>query len=58
MFRTDRSGPIPVVRSTTGMTTVEMNEYIEQIHHFFATLDIVVPDPNSEEALKWTGKLG
>jgi hypothetical protein len=55
LFRLDRTGPIPTVKSTTAMSTVEMNEYVERIHQFCAeTLDIVVPDPNSEEALQWS----
>lgn len=55
LFRLDRSGPIPMVKSTTAMSTVEMNQYVERIHQFCAeTLDIVVPDPNSEEALQWS----
>lgn len=55
MFRTDFSGKLPVVKSTTDMSTVEMTEYWEKIWQFSAeTLDIVVPDPNSEEALQWS----
>jgi hypothetical protein len=55
LFRTDRSGPLPIVKSTTDMSTVEMTEYWEKIWQFCAeTLDLVVPDPNSDEALQWS----
>ncbi len=55
LFRTDRSSSLPTVKSTTDMSTVEMTEYWEKIWQFCAeTLDIVVPDPNSEEALQWS----
>jgi hypothetical protein len=39
--------PQQFVRSTTSLTTVEMNEYIEQIRTFAITeLGIYIPDPN------------
>lgn len=59
LFRTDKSGPLPIVKSTADMSTVEMSEYWEKIQQFAAeTLDIVVPDPNSDEALQWSEMMG
>lgn len=46
LFLTDRSGPLPLVRSTTDLSTVEFNEYIEKIVRFAAEkLELVIPDP-------------
>jgi len=46
MFLTDRTGPMPRLLSTTELSTVEFNEYIERIAQFCAeTLDLVIPEP-------------
>ncbi len=48
LFLTDRSGPFPLVRSTTDLSTVEFNEYFTKIQRFAAEkLDLVIPDPES-----------
>lgn len=46
MFLVDRTGPIPIVRSTTRLNTVEFSEYFEKIAHEAAKMDIVLPDPD------------
>ena len=45
MFLVDRSGRMPVVRSTTRLNTVEFSEYFERIASQVAELGIVLPDP-------------
>lgn len=45
MFLVDRSGKMPVVRSTTRLNTVEFSEYFERIALQAAELGIVLPDP-------------
>ena len=50
MFLTDRTGPMPLLRSTTELSTVEFNEYIERIAQFCAeTLELVIPEPEKME---------
>ena len=44
MFLTDRSGPLPVVRSTTRLNKVEFSAYIEMIAAKVAELGIVLPE--------------
>jgi len=44
MFLVDRTKKIPVVRSTTRLTTVEMNEYIERIAVFAAKNGVIIPE--------------
>lgn len=47
LFRTDRTGVVPRVKSTTEMSTVEFNEYLERIIQFAAEkLELVIPDPS------------
>ena len=45
---TDRSGLLPVVRSTSVLTTSEFNEYLEHVKRIAAELGIILPDPNEE----------
>ncbi len=47
MFLLDRSRSIPIIRSTTSLNTVEMEEYIESIRQFAAKdLNCSIPLPN------------
>ena len=47
MFLVDRSGKLPIVQSTTRLSTMEFSEYIERIIRAMAKLNIVLPEPNS-----------
>ena len=50
------AGPIPAVRSTTTLTTVEFSEYIEVIIRWAAEfLNLYIPLPNEDEL--WSGLL-
>ena len=50
MFLRDESREIPTLKSTTQLSTVEMNEYWEKIQQFAAEkLGLVIPDPNQVE---------
>lgn len=50
MFLKDEDRAIPTLRSTTSLTTVEMNEYWERIQQFAAEkLNLIIPDPNQIE---------
>lgn len=41
----DRSGKIPVVKSTTRLTTVEFSEYMDKITREVANVGITLPNP-------------
>ena len=45
MFLTDRSKKLPIVRSTTGLTTTGFSNYIEKIAREVAEMGIVLPEP-------------
>jgi len=46
LFLKDESRAIPTLKSTTALSTTEMNEYWAQIQQFAAEkLNIVIPDP-------------
>lgn len=47
MFLVDRTGKMPIVRSTTGITTVEFKEYFDKIIYKSADLGITLPDPDT-----------
>jgi hypothetical protein len=50
LFLKDESRAIPTLKSTTGLTTTEMNLYWEQIQQFAAEkLGVVIPDPSEVE---------
>lgn len=49
MFLTDRSGKIPIVRSTTSLTTTGFTNYIEKITRKVAEMGIVLPDSEKVE---------
>ena len=50
MFLRDESREIPTLKSTTSLTTVEMNEYWAKIQQFAAEkLGLIIPDPNQVE---------
>lgn len=50
LFLKDETRVIPTLKSTTSLTTVEMNTYWEQIQQFAAEkLSLVIPDPNQVE---------
>lgn len=46
MFLTDRTGKIPIVRSTTKLSTLQFIEYIEKITRKMAEIGIVLPNPD------------
>lgn len=46
MFLVDRTGKIPVVRSTTNLTTAEFTEYFDKIIYKVADLGITLPEPD------------
>lgn len=46
MFLVDRSGPVPVVRSSAGLDTKEFTEYMDHVQRFAAEHNIIIPDPN------------
>lgn len=49
MFLVDRTGKIPVVKSTTKLTTVEFNEYIDKVVLFASQeLNLEIPEPIKE----------
>ena len=45
MFLVDKSGKIPIVKSTSRLTTVEFTEYIEKIAKRVALIGIILPNP-------------
>jgi len=45
MFLKDRSTKIPIVRSTTSLTTTGFTNYIDEIVRKAAEMDIILPDP-------------
>lgn len=49
MFLTDRSGKMPIVRSTTSLTTDEFGVYTDKIKRKVAEMGIVLPDPEQTE---------
>lgn len=49
MFLVDRTGRLPVIRSTTRLNTMEFSEYFEKCAQEAARLDIVLPDPDGFE---------
>jgi hypothetical protein len=50
MFLKDEDRDIPTLRSTTSLTTIEMNEYWARIQQFAAEkLNLQIPDPNEIE---------
>jgi hypothetical protein len=54
MFLSDHKRPIPHIRSTTKLTTVEFNEYFENIIHWAASyLGLYIELPN--EMSMWGG---
>ena len=50
-FLSDKSKKMPFVRSTTSLSTVEFNEYIENIRNYMAGFDIILPDADQRENL-------
>ncbi len=47
MFLMDRSRSIPMVRSTTSLSTISMENYLESIRQWAAKdLNCVIPEPN------------
>ena len=46
MFCVDRSGKIPIVKSTAKLNSLEFTEYIEKIARRVALIDIILPSPN------------
>ena len=46
MFLIDHSKKLPIVRSTTKLTTIEFANYIEKIIRKSAELGILLPEPN------------
>jgi hypothetical protein len=50
LFLKDETRAIPTLKSTTSLTTIEMNEYWEKIQQFAAEkLGVVIPDPTEVE---------
>jgi len=50
LFLKDEDRAIPTLKSTTALTTIEMNEYWAKIQQFAAEkLNLVIPDPNEVE---------
>jgi len=50
MFLKDETRDLPTLKSTTSLTTIEMNEYWERIQQFAAEkLNIMIPNPNEVE---------
>ena len=50
LFLKDETRAIPTLKSTTALTTTEMNLYWERIQQFAAEkLNLVIPDPNQVE---------
>lgn len=47
MFLLDRTKKLPIVRSTTKLSTIDFMEYIEKIARRVAVIGIVLPDPES-----------
>jgi len=45
MYLTDKSGKLPIVRSTTALNKIEFGEYIDKIVRKSAELGIILPDP-------------
>ena len=51
MFLMDKSGKFPIVRSSTSLTTVEFEDYLEKVRIFAAEkLNCIIPLPNEIEA--------
>lgn len=50
MFLTDRTGKIPIVRSTTKLNTVQFTEYMDKIARKIAEIDITLPNPEDAYA--------
>jgi len=50
MFLTDHGARLPVVRSTTGLTTKEFSEYMGKVDRQAAELGISLPTPEEIEA--------
>lgn len=47
LFLCDKGREIPIIRSTTSLTTVEMELYLTQIREFASqTLSVYIPEPN------------
>ena len=46
IYLVDKSGKIPIVRSTSSLNTLEFTEYIEKIARRVALIDIVLPSPD------------
>jgi len=47
LFLLDRDRKVPTLRSTTALTTLEMEEYLSKIRNWASmTLSIYVPEPN------------
>lgn len=50
-LRVEADGPLPTVRSTTSLSTVEFEEYLEKVRIWASTdLDVYIPLPNEVEA--------
>jgi len=49
MFLTDISKKIPIVRSTTSLSTLEFMEYMEKIARKMTELNITLPSPDEAE---------
>jgi hypothetical protein len=49
LFLQDNLRKIPTLRSTTELTTVEMETYLSQIKQWAAEQNLVIPDPNQVE---------
>jgi len=49
MFLTDRSGKLPIVRSTTRLTTKEFTDYLDSITRKVAEIGIVLPSADGIE---------
>lgn len=51
MFLRDEDRKIPTLKSTTTLSTLEMNEYWARIQQFAAEkLNLIIPDPSQVEA--------
>jgi len=46
----DRDAEVPRFRSTTSLSTLEFNEYLERIAQFAAELGCYIPEPNEVAA--------
>lgn len=49
LFLQDNLRKIPTLRSTTELTTVEMENYLSQIKQWAAEQGVIIPDPNQVE---------